>query len=262
MIGFSVDEEHKLCYMLFPFMHLSLRAEMNGRLTTTMGGEDGKGVPETSPWEEKVILDLFYHLLHATEVLHDVGYSHRSIEVDNIYLSSWKRPVLSGFRHAGPITRSCQSPQDIFAIANAANQSTTMAYRAPELFPGALMVGHPTLDYRLVDCWSLGCTLFAMLFGASPFECTFDNDTGAMVPQECQHLSILADLPLPPSETPPGRWYSQDLLDLCGFILEKDRTKRPSLAMIQAKVSSLLTKGNDPNEVPEVEELTSIEDFQ
>ena len=201
-------------------------------------------------------------LLHAVDALHGIGYSHRNIQVENIYLSSWKRPVLSGFKHAGPLSRSCSSAKDIFEIANSASQSTNIAYPSPELFPGALMVGHDPLNYGLVDNWSLGCTLFAMLYGVSPFECSFDPETGEMVKQECNQLSILADIPFPPEDSPAGQWYSDEVKDIILLILEKDRAKRPSLAMIQARVSALLTQGIDPDEVPDVSETTDMEDFQ
>ncbi|CAJ1963968.1 unnamed protein product [Cylindrotheca closterium] len=255
MLGFMVDEEQHFCYMVFPFMHLSLQAELDVHFAK-------EGLPAIPPWDEKVALYMFYLLLHAVDALHEIGYSHRNIQVENIYLSSWKRPVLSGFKNAGPLSRTCSSAKEIFEIANTASQSTSMAYRPPELFPGALMVGHDPLNYGLVDCWSLGCTLFAMLYGASPFECTFDPETGAMVKQECNQLSILADLPFPPSESEPGKWYSDDVKELFSLILEKDRAKRSSLAMIQAKVSSLLTKGIDPEDDPDLSETTDMEDFQ
>lgn len=250
-----MDEEHSVCYMLFPFMHMSLQAEIDIQFAK-------EGLPEIPPWDEKVALYMFYLLLHAVDALHGIGYTHRNIQVENIYLSSWKRPVLSGFRNAGPLSRSCSSAKDIFEIANTASKSINMAYRPPELFPGALMVGHDPLNYCLVDCWSLGCTLFAILYGVSPFECSFDPETGAMLKQECNQLSILADIPFPPAESPAGKWYSDEVKELILLILEKDRAKRPSLAMIQAKVSSLLTQGVDPATVQDVSETTDMEDFQ
>ena len=49
-----------------------------------------------------------------------------------------------------------------------------MPYRAPELFD---VKTDTTLDEK-VDIWSLGCTLFALAYGHSPFETTQTLDQG------------------------------------------------------------------------------------
>jgi serine/threonine kinase 16 len=265
MLGLKIEDKRQTCYMLLPYMPHSLRAEVDSRLFSQERKMRDASYA-SSPWDEKLVLELFYHLLHGVEAMHDIGYSHRDLKLDNILLhgfdeSCLKRPVLSDFGSAGPVSRPCATRKDIFEIAEEASQCTTMSYRPPELFPGALMVGHEPLNYCLVDCWSLGCTLFAILFGASPFECTFLRETGALRIGDCNQLSVLADLPRPNPETPRGKWYSEDMWDLLEFILETDRTKRPSLAMIQSRVSSLLTKETMPDEIPAIEEVTSVEDF-
>src|SRR5579862_5576808 len=75
-------------------------------------------------------------------------------------------PVLMDF---GSLTRARQPITSrsaaILAQDTAAEQST-MPYRAPELFD--VKTGS-TLTEK-VDVWSLGCTLFALLYGYSPFE--------------------------------------------------------------------------------------------
>lgn len=258
-----MDDTNQTCYMLLPFMSHSLRAEVDSRLFAEEGATEDDVAP---PWDERLVLEMFYHLLSGVEAMHDIGYSHRDLKLDNILLIGagekfLKRPLLSDFGSAGPVSRPCASRRDIFEIAEEASQFTTMPYRPPELFPGAVMVGHEALDYCLVDCWSLGCTLFAVLFGASPFECSFSKDTGKLRIVECNQLSVLADLPRPKPDTTRGKWYSNDMWELLEFILEKDRAKRPSLSMIQSRVSSLLTKETLPDEIPAIAEVTSVEDF-
>jgi serine/threonine protein kinase len=51
-------------------------------------------------------------------------------------------------------------------LLEAADRESTPLFRAPELFAMSL---HSHLDAK-TDVWALGCTLFAMLFGESPFE--------------------------------------------------------------------------------------------
>eukprot|EP00980_Cylindrotheca_fusiformis_P003679 scaffold818_cov136-Cylindrotheca_fusiformis.AAC.45 len=263
MLGLIIEDKQRACYMLLPYMPNSLRAEVNSRLFS----EERKLQNGAKPWKAKLVLEMFYHLLHGVEAMHDIGYSHRDLKLDNILFhgfdeDSIKRPVLSDFGSAGPISRPCGTRRDIFEIAEEASQYTTMSYRPPELFPGAIMVGHEPLDYCLVDCWSLGCTLFAILYGASPFECTFARDTGELRIGECNQLSVLADLPRPNPKSPPGSWYSNQIWALLEFILEKDRAKRPSLPMIQSRVSTLLTEEAVLEEKPSITEVSTLEDFQ
>ena len=100
-----------------------------------------------------------------------------------------------------------------------------MPYRAPELFdipsngeirpntdgaaraaltcvtPGATPCAHPpplSLARRVTPTvWSLACTLYAMMYGYSPFECEFREDGSARV-VECSHLRVLGAVRFPP----------------------------------------------------------------
>jgi serine/threonine kinase 16 len=293
ILGLKIDDQQRTCYMLLPYMPNSLRAEIDKRFF--LKGKDEDIIDEAAaPWDETLILKMFYHLLHGVEAMHEIGYSHRDLKVDNILFhgfgeDSLTRPLLSDFGSAGPLLRyvlglllhsqfdffrffylfqfahlvcincrPCGSRREIFEIAEDASQFTTLAYRPPELFPGALMVGHHPLDYSLVDAWSLGCTLFAILFGASPFESQFSRTTGKIRIGDCNQLSVLSDIPRPEKTTPPSLWYSKDVWNLLEFMLEKDRAKRPSLSMIQIRVSSLLTKETIPKDVNKVDTVAGF----
>jgi serine/threonine kinase 16 len=143
-------------------------------------------------------------------------------------------------------------------IADDASCHTTISYRPPELFMGELRVsnGNDYLDYTKVDVWMLGCTLFALMYGASPFECEFHRTTSnhhhhhhhgstaassssSIKIVDCNQLRVLGNLPKPPTDSAAATWYSQELVQLVEWILHKDRHQRPTLDQVQARVDEM-----------------------
>jgi serine/threonine kinase 16 len=143
------------------------------------------------------------------------------------------KPVLMDFGSAGPLTRSIKTRKDVLEIAEEESQhQTTISYPPPELFGGELQTSSlstlsgnnidedSVLDYAKCDVWTLGCTLFAILYGASPSECEFPQTTGQPRIIECTHNKVLRLLPTPSSDTPPAQWYSpQRIKELVQWIL-------------------------------------------
>ena len=180
---------------------------------------------------------------------------------------------------AGPLARSLALRRDVLEISDEAAQHTTISYRPPELFAGELRVADITtsatttkdidgddlfdresvLDYRKVDAWMMGCTLFAILFGASPGECEFSRSTGQLLIVVPSHNKMLGQMPpWPDEETPSSRWYSSETKELLEWILTKDRGDRPTVKQIRRKVRELLSQkpalfGRDGNGMLDVE---------
>jgi hypothetical protein len=89
----------------------------------------------------------------------------------------------------------------------------------------------------------LGCTLFAILYGASPGECEFVRATGQLRIVDCTHNKILGPIPKPSPDTPTANWYSPQIKELLEWILTQDRHARPNLLQVQSRVQELLQQG-------------------
>jgi serine/threonine kinase 16 len=144
------------------------------------------------------------------------------------------------FGSVGPLQEPIQTRRQVLQKIEDASMHTTAPYRPPELFEGGVRAGDAALDYTKVDVWSLGCTLFAVLYGASPSESEFRTN-GHLRIVECSQLKVLkASLPEPPAHSPVASWYSLDTHQLVQAMLTQDRHKRPTLTVVKDKLQALI----------------------
>lgn len=257
---YGITWDKSTCYMLFPLLPHSLRAEVHRRIFINQDIFESR----MAPWSESVALQIFQHLLHGVATMHAAGYAHCDIKLENILckgsnVQHLTRPILMDFGSAGPLSRPLSSRQDVLEIAEMASQHTTVSYRPPELFAGELRVGDADLDYQKVDVWSCGCVLFAILFGASPGESEFHRRTGRLQIVDCTQLKVLQDLPKPPMEVPAAQWYSSDIISLIEWILTKNRHERPAMVEVQTRVAYLLNPHGMDMEAPDTSFFTDVQ---
>jgi len=154
------------------------------------------------------------------------------------------------FGSVGPAVVSLRGRRDALMLADRAAEHCTMSYRAPELFEVPLSSsssssssGGGEVDCRLADAWSLGCLLFALLYGYSPFEMEFDSRTGDPVVVACGYLRVIGRLPAPPAEPPGMRPRHANahpsLRGLAVSLLVVDPADRPSVAGVLAALAAL-----------------------
>ena len=99
-----------------------------------------------------------------------------------------------------------------------------MSYRAPELFD---VRTNSQLDEK-VDIWSLGCTLYTMLFLHSPFE-TQNNEQGSLA------LAITSGQ----FEIPTAHIYSPGLIEIVRACLQVKSSDRPRIDEVLKSLESL-----------------------
>ncbi|ODQ79458.1 hypothetical protein BABINDRAFT_37588 [Babjeviella inositovora NRRL Y-12698] len=93
--------------------------------------------------------------------------AHRDLKPANVMLSQTGLPVLVDLGSTQPARSTPQTKHQALQIQEQAAQQSTIYYRAPELLEVA--VGEPISEKT--DVWSLGCVVFAMMYGGlSPFE--------------------------------------------------------------------------------------------
>lgn len=230
LLGMTLEERNTICYMLFPYVPHSLRAEVNRRFFSS--------TEPANPWLEVRALEIFLGILDGVQALHETNHSHRDLKLENVLLlPDDKTPIIMDFGSAGPLVQSIETRQQVLQLVEDAASHTTLPYRPPELLEGGVRAGDDDVDFGAVDVWSLGCTLFAILYGASPFECEFVRTSGIRI-VDCTSLRILGDLPRMPEEM--QKWYSAETMDLIKKMLTQDRMKRPSLEQVIADVERLI----------------------
>jgi serine/threonine kinase 16 len=227
LLGFSLQEHKTVAYLLFPYMADSLRAQVNKRMFSDH---------TPSPWPESTALLLFLQILQGVSAMHDHNYTHRDLKLENVLLKNKRTPVIMDFGSCGPLREPIETRRQVLTLVENAAQHTTLPYRPPELLEGGVRAGDREIDFTRVDVWSLGCTLFAMLYGSSPMECEFRNNR--LVVCDCTPLRILGGLPTLPESL--QQWYSHDTIELIRQMLNPDRHSRISLQDSINKVEGIL----------------------
>jgi serine/threonine kinase 16 len=116
---------------------------------------------------------------------------------------------------------ACLTLSDLVALV-APRSCSSMPYRAPELFD----VHVPSVVTEATDVWSLGCTLYALAFGFSPFEVEYSSKGDVRV-VDCSHLRVIAKIPFP-----PRHHYTSALVDLIRLLLQQDPAARPTVSEV------------------------------
>ncbi|XP_062199480.1 uncharacterized protein LOC133901942 isoform X3 [Phragmites australis] len=103
-------------------------------------------------------------------------------------------------------------------------------YRAPELWD---CPSHAVIDER-TDIWSLGCTLYAIMYNVSPFEYALGESGGSL-----QLAIVNGQLKWPAGPNPP---YPDELRQFVTWMLQPQPAMRPHIDDIVLHVDKLITK--------------------
>lgn len=134
-------------------------------------------------------------------------------------------PILMDFGSAKIAKMIIEDRKMANRVQDEAAEYCSMPYRAPELFDVKV---NSELDEK-IDIWSLGCTLFCMAYGQSPFEMTINQQGGGTL-----SLAILNRQYSIPNKS----LYSNLLQDLISKMLIVDPQDRPTVHQILQELVS------------------------
>jgi serine/threonine kinase 16 len=194
-----------------------------------------------APLEEALILKIFCDICHALQQFHSRSpdaWAHRDIKPENVLMGECDTPILMDFGSTAPALVNITTRQAALQLQDHAAEHCSMAYRAPELFD---VQSDVTIDAR-TDVWSLGCLLYAMAFGYSPFECEIVPDRSGSGHKarvvDCSYLRVIGRVDFPEQIS-----YSTGFVDLVNWMLTADHTNRPHVHEVIARVEQLASGG-------------------
>ncbi|KAI5844311.1 kinase-like domain-containing protein [Tricharina praecox] len=170
------------------------------------------------------------------------AFAHRDLKPGNIMISDdGVTPVVMDFGSLSASPLHITSRTMALAVQDNAAETSTMPYRAPELFD----VKTGSVIDEKVDIWSLGCTLFCALYGHSPFELATEESGGSLALAICSGSYSFPQ---------PGRLggrkvgekdVSESVKNLVRMCLKIEPAERPDIRKLIAEVQAVVNELED-----------------
>lgn len=172
----------------------------------------------------KVMKEICKGLVH----IHEVGLAHRDMKPHNVIFDDDYSAVIMDLGSVTTAHVTVNTRQQALDLEEEAASKTSAPYRAPELTQ--VEIGG-CVDER-VDIWGLGCTMYCIAFGRSPFETTREG---------VLKLAILnGRFTIPAGGRIRNCVFSSGYISLIESMLLVDPTKRPGLQEIYDRLERLL----------------------
>ncbi|KAK0586813.1 hypothetical protein LWI29_012722 [Acer saccharum] len=182
------------------------------------------------------VLQIFRQLCAGLKHMHSLEppYAHNDVKPGNILITHRKgQPpvaIMMDFGSARPARRQIRSRSEALQLQEWASEHCSAPIRAPELWD---CPSHADIDER-TDIWSLGCTLYAIMYGVSPFEYALGESGGSL-----QLAIVNAQIKWPSGPNPP---YPEALQKFVTWMLQPQAAVRPRIDDIIIHVDKLISK--------------------
>ncbi|URE32541.1 serine threonine-protein kinase [Musa troglodytarum] len=182
------------------------------------------------------VLQIFRQLCAGLKHMHsfDPPYAHNDVKPGNVLITHRKgQPplaILMDFGSARPARKEIRSRSEALQLQEWASEHCSAPFRAPELWD---CPSQADIDER-TDIWSLGCTLYAIMYGTSPFEYALGESGGSL-----QLAAMNAQIKWPSGPNPP---YPENLHQFVHWLLQPQPAVRPNIDDIIIHVDKLILK--------------------
>jgi serine/threonine kinase 16 len=182
------------------------------------------------------VLQIFRQLCAGLKHMHNLNppYAHNDVKPGNVLITRRKgQPplvILMDFGSARPAKKQIRSRSDALRLQEWASEHCSAPFRAPELWD---CPSQTDIDER-TDIWSLGCTLYAIMYGTSPFEYTLGESGGSL-----QLAIVNAQIKWPAGPKPP---YPEALHQFVTWMLQPQAAVRPRIEDIIVHIDKLIAK--------------------
>ncbi|CCD25453.1 putative serine/threonine protein kinase ENV7 NDAI_0F01340 [Naumovozyma dairenensis CBS 421] len=156
-----------------------------------------------------------------------ISYAHRNIKPSNILFSSDGSQVISDLSSTSKSNIHLKTGKQILDFKEWIDSCCSVPFMSPELLD--LKMGSK-IDEK-VDIWSLGCTIYTIILGVSPFEREVQL-TGKSI----RMLILSANFTFPEGME---RHASRELIDTIKQCLQVDPTKRPTINQLLNDLQAL-----------------------
>lgn len=173
-------------------------------------------IVDVTPFSDQIARFYFHQLIEGLEHIHNKGFVHRDLKLENLLLDADFNLKIVDFGFAAPLKGHDGSGKLSSFVG-------TPYYMAPEIYSGKPYKG------TCIDIFAAGVILFVMLTGGAPFT--------AATPQDGVYKVIIKnrwDLfwKAHSARSGPGK-FSKEFMELITSMLSADPEKRPTLGGIK-----------------------------